>query len=984
MKTLSHATFIAALCLATLAAAAEPAASLPEWIWSSNKPGGNEVVYFRRTFELDKAVKEAKLLVSCDNVFTAWVNGEQVAKGNAWQAPSTTDVTKRLTAGSNVVAIRGQNEGGIAALLSRLDITYADGAKQSIITDGAWRVATAEATNWQQTAFAAADWKAAHSFGKLGREPWGNVFNQPGAGPVGEATAADQLTLLPGFKAERLYSVPKPEQGSWVSMTFDPKGRIITSDQGGPLYRISLPHASQEVKVEKLDVAIGHAQGLLHVGNDLYVTVNGNAAQGNGLYRVRDTNSDDQYDEVKLLKKIEGGGEHGPHGIVLGPDKQSLYLVAGNFTKPPKDFLSNSPHRNWAEDLLLERMPDGGGHDPHVMAPGGWVSRTDLEGRDWTFLCAGLRNAYDIAFNQDGELFTYDSDMEWDVGAPWYRPTRVNHIVSGADYGWRNGSGKWPSYYPDSLPGYDIGLGSPTGVAFGTSAKFPAKYQRALYVLDWTYGRIYAMHFTPKGAGYTATFEQFCAAKPLPVTDIAVGPDGGLYFTIGGRGTQSGLYRITYAGDEPTTPVGPLVDEKATAARAVRHKLEAFHGRQDPTAIAAAWPYLDNPDRNLRYAARVAIEHQEPSQWVEKALTEKRSTKLINALVAVCRTGPKELQPRVLEALGRLNFAALSEEQQLEALRVYGLAFIRMGKPETARAAEVLARLEPQYPSKSDPVNRELVQLLVYLESPTVVARSMELLSSALTQEEQMHYVFVLRLARAGWTPELRKGYFSWLNLAAEKYPGGHSFKPFLDNIRKGAVATLSEDEKIALKSVIEGQQRVQVVRDEKPRKFIHNWQIEDLLPVLGQASSGRNFAVGKAAFQATQCARCHRFKNDGGGVGHDLTGVGNRFSNRDLLESIILPSKVISDQYASKTVVTTEGQTFTGLVGLQPDGSASVFQSNGQTVSVPKDQIDEIVPSPVSTMPEGLVSVLTKEEILDLIAYLRAAGDPNDKVFAK
>ena len=94
--------------------------------------------------------------------------------------------------------------------------------------------------------------------------------------------------------------------------------------------------------------------------------------------------------------------------------------------------------------------------------------------------------------------------------------------------------------------------GAPTGIAFGYGTKFPAKYQHALYILDWTYGLIYAVHLQPQGSSYTGTFERFIAGQPLPVTDIVVGHDGALYFTIGGRRTQSGLYRVTYIGAEST------------------------------------------------------------------------------------------------------------------------------------------------------------------------------------------------------------------------------------------------------------------------------------------------------------------------------------------------------------------------------------------------------------------------------------------------
>ena len=110
-------------------------------------------------------------------------------------------------------------------------------------------------------------------------------------------------------------------------------------------------------------------------------------------------------------------------------------------------------------------MPDGGGFMTDEKAPGGWVCKVDPDGKNWELVSMGFRNAYDIAFNREGELFTYDSDMEWDYSLPWYRPTRVCHVVSGADFGYRNGSGKLPTYYLDSLPPVvDIGPGSPTGV----------------------------------------------------------------------------------------------------------------------------------------------------------------------------------------------------------------------------------------------------------------------------------------------------------------------------------------------------------------------------------------------------------------------------------------------------------------------------------------------------------------------------------------
>ena len=255
----------------------------------------------------------------------------------------------------------------------------------------------------------------------------------------------------------------------------------------------------------------------------------------------------------------------------------------------------------------------------NVLGPGGCIYRVDPEGKHWELLSTGYRNPFDIAYNRNGDLFTYDADMEWDFNTPWYRPTRLCLAASGSEFGWRNGAGKWPAYYPDSWPAIlDIGPGSPTGMTFGYGAKFPAKYQEALLLCDWSYGKLYAVHLTPEGSAYKAVAEDFLSGSPLPLTDVVINPkDGAMYFTIGGRKTKSGLYRLTYAGKESTS-LGPA-DSRGEKEPPCAHKLEAFHNKKDPLAVETAWPHLKDADRYIRSAARVAIEHQEPKTWQERA-----------------------------------------------------------------------------------------------------------------------------------------------------------------------------------------------------------------------------------------------------------------------------------------------------------------------------------------------------------------------------
>jgi putative heme-binding domain-containing protein len=800
------------------------------------------------------------------------------------------------------------------------------------------------------------------------------------------ATPAEKIKILKDFKVERLYSVPKNRQGSWVSMCVDPKGRLIVSDQYGGLYRITAPPlggAATATQVEKLDVPLGEAQGLLWAFDSLYVVVNKGKKYASGLYRVRAGKGDDHLDTVEKLRAINGDGEHGPHAVLLGPDGKSLYIVCGNGTKFMNDPPSRVP-KAWGEDHLLPRMPDGNGFMRDVLAPGGCIYRVDPGAKTWELISNGYRNPYDMAFNRHGELFTFDADMEWDMNTPWYRPTRVCLVTSGSEYGWRNGAGKWPPYYPDSLPAIlDIGPGSPTGLTFGYGARFPAKYQEALFMCDWSYGKLYAVHLTPEGSAYKGQAEDFLSGGPLPLTDIVVNPkDGALYFTIGGRQTQSGLYRVTYTGKESTAPAKG--DGRGAEARALRHRLEAFHGHRDPRAVEVAWPYLGHPDRFIRFAARVAIEHQDPRTWQERALAEKEPATALGALLALARLGDKSLEDRLLEALDRMAWDRLTDSQRMDLIRVYGVTFVRMGRPDEAARQRAIARFDPQYPSRDRLMNGELCQLLVYLETPGVAGKTLKLVAEAPTQEEQLEYAKSLRVLKTGWAPEQRRTYFSWF-LKAAHFTGGASLKGFLKIMKTDAEATLTDAEKTALKPILEAKPEAQPAVTAKPRPFVKKWTVAELVPIVETGLKKRDFNRGRSLFGAANCFSCHRFANEGGAQGPDLTGAAGRFSVRDLLESIIEPSKEISDQYAATIITTIDGRVITGRIVNYHGENMSVLTNMldpNALVNVDRRKVESMELSKVSMMPEGLLDTFKEAEILDLIAYLLSRGDPQNPMF--
>lgn len=121
----------------------------------------------------------------------------------------------------------------------------------------------------------------------------------------------------------------------------------------------------------------------------------------------------------------------------------------------------------------------------------------------------------------------------------------------------------------------------------------------------------------------------------------------------------------------------------------------------------------------------------------------------------------------------------------------------------------------------------------------------------------------------------------------------------------------------------------------------------------------------------------CHRYNGKGESTGPDLTTVGQRFQRKEILESIVYPNQVVSDQYASQEV-TAGGKTYIGIAARTPDGGMSVLQSDGQKAVIAKEDIEDVKPSKLSAMPEGLANRLSLEQIADLFAYLTNAPEPS------
>ncbi len=833
-----------------------------------------------------------------------------------------------------------------------------------------------------------------------------------------EPAEASAVKTAPGFVAERILTVPR-EMGSWTALAAAPGGRLIAAAQHRPgLFRITPPAIGDDAartRVERLGgvaAKVGWSHGLLHAFDSLYVMVAEKGSIEQGIHRLRDTDGDGELDTIDRIVRLGGSGEHGPHNMVVSPDGRWIYVMSGNGTRPPGVVRARRTVRVDGPDHL---MPPGFDTTRHTTA--GWVARFDPEGRHWELICSGLRNSYDLAFNEDGELFTFDSDMEWDLGTPWYRPARICHLVSGGEYGWRGGTGKWPEYYPDSVqPVINVGPASPTGLTFGHGARFPAKFQRALYACDWTFGTIHAVHLEPDGATYRATIEEFVGGRALPVTDAVIASDGAMYFVVGGRRLTSAVYRVRYTGDEPTGVATAPGESDASALRALRRRLESFHGEPDAAAVEAAWPHLGHADRAIRYAARIAIERQPVESWRDRALGEEDPDRRIVALLALARQGDARDQRSVIEALGAIDFARCSDERKIAVLRIHELAFARGGDGVRPLAGAVIERLGGALPDPDGLVSRELARLLCFLNAPDVVERIVDMMEAdaghpetlgtgyfarndkygkavadmldAAPMVHRMHLAQMLVWVDRGWTPDLRRRYFQLIADGMGHSKGGHQYRGFWQRTRDSALERVPRELRDEMASIEPGRDPViDPSTLPEPRGPGREWTTAAVLAELESGLEGRDFDNGETMFAAAKCSVCHRVGDTGGTVGPRLIGLGARFTLRDVVEALSEPGKTVSDQYRMVQIQKTDGSVLIGRVSFQESGTYHLMpdmMEPGRTVTVRAHEVRRVTPLETSPMPSALLDRLNRDEVLDLIAYLVSEGDRDHPAFRR
>ena len=386
------------------AAVAQDAKSTPSWIWHAegdprtDAPAGSR--YFRKTLTLDKAPDAANLEITADNHFVVWINGKNVGSGDEWATLFSFDVARHLKAGKNILAVEGINDSGPAGLVVRIH-GKADGKAFAVVSDGSWKSSDAVVKDWQTAEGADAKWSAAMVLGAYGKTP---PWLGGGGGAAVAANPKERFTIPDGFVMEKVVpsnaawdGMPAGRHVSFVNCCFDAKGRLLLSQEGGPIVLVAHPEAQEPTTTLPVYCdLVKNCHGMSWVEDSLFLV--GDGPQGTGLYRC--TEKDDRIVSAKLLHKFNGGiGEHGPHGVFPGPDGM-LYFCVGNHATAqigeavakfgnPKQIAPNSPLVRWptgghgpdqnkpnsTEDVLIPRLNDANGHAANILAPGGTIWR---------------------------------------------------------------------------------------------------------------------------------------------------------------------------------------------------------------------------------------------------------------------------------------------------------------------------------------------------------------------------------------------------------------------------------------------------------------------------------------------------------------------------------------------------------------------------------------------------------------------------------
>jgi putative heme-binding domain-containing protein len=376
----------------------------------------------------------------------------------------------------------------------------------------------------------------------------------------------------------------------------------------------------------------------------------------------------------------------------------------------------------------------------------------------------------------------------------------------------------------------------------------------------------------------------------------------------------------------------------------------------------------------------------------------------------------------MFKSLMQVDYKKLSSKEKQDILRTFEVLLARHGSNAEAIKLQLIAYLDPHYPANDNLLDRSLAILLVHLDAPTAVSKTLALLKNAkddsnyqktFTESSDLilrnpqygldianmlanvppaqatFYATVLGGADKGWTPAQRVEYFGWIKNALTAYKGGRSYVGFLDRARKMALSSVDKadfekyDELSGGKLLTESGNDI-INSGAQPEGPGRRWTLEEAEPLVANLV-GRDLVKGKAMYAATLCQSCHTMQGEGGAIGPDLSQLGTRFSAKDILVATIDPNATISDQYQSTVLELKAGGSILGRINNEDAKNYYISQNPfapNDIKTVSKSTVALKKNGDVSIMMPGLINRLNEEELKDLMAYLISGGNANHAVY--
>jgi putative heme-binding domain-containing protein len=475
---------------------------------------------------------------------------------------------------------------------------------------------------------------------------------------------------------------------------------------------------------------------------------------------------------------------------------------------------------------------------------------------------------------------------------------------------------------------------------------------------------------------------------------------------VAGAQTGSGAGAGGGAGDAMTAIAASALNDadpwvrRRAAEALVRLGLSADQPVAAAAPVADIFQLLNDADRFVRYAGRLALERTPRAAWKDLALNDTELTGGIESMVALVdtATSDSDLEPVFKKQLAWMARTDLSVDDKLRLLRAFQLAAIHTTQERPDLRKQVHALLIKQFPAQDERLSRQLALTLAWAGQPDAIKKILAAMPQGDTNQQlQIHYIYALRTMKDGWTKAEKEQLIDWYAKAAT-WRGGASFPGFINLLFDASLQRFNADEKTLAYTKVPQfaplteaelaeaakRQAAQRAANAPPApanaraKGVAMISREEILQeqIFTPLRTPPSVANGRKTFE-TVCASCHRFGSIGNDIGPDLSTVSSRFQKKDMLEAILWPSKTISDQYQLTTVETKDSTTLSGFLVQQDDQKVTLRTPDavGRSIDIQKSRVKDLRKSPISLMPDGLIDQFSQQEIASLMAFLQASA---------